>query len=105
MRAGARRHWLTIQRPVPGVGWGADPTWAMHVTVWGSIEPLRGGELLRAQQINSEITGRIGIPYVPAVTPAMRIVCGSRIYQILAVIDPEERHRELQLMIKEQIPE
>jgi len=104
MIAGRRRHRLTIQRPVPGIGWGANPTWKTHAQVWGSLEPLRGDELLRAQQINSEITGRSGIPYVLAVTPDMRIVCGNRIYQILAAIDPEERHRELQIMWKEQAP-
>jgi len=104
MRAGARRHRLTIQRSVPGIGFGADPTWTTHAQVWGSLEPLRGDELLRAQQINSEISGRSGIPFVPSVTPAMMIMCGSRIYKILAVIDPDERHRELQLMWKEETP-
>jgi len=104
MRAGARRHRLAIQRPVPGVGWGVDPTWATHAEVWGSLEPLRGGELLAAQQVQSEVTGKSGIPYVSGVTPAMRFTCGSRVYQILAAIDPEERHRELQLLWKEQVP-
>lgn len=104
MRAGARRHRLTIQRPVPGIGWGVDPTWETHAQVWGSLEPLRGNELLKAQQINSEISGRSGIPYVPWVMPAMRFLYGDRIFQILAVIDPEERHRELQLMWKEEMP-
>lgn len=105
MRAGARRHRLTIQRPVPGIGWGADPTWATYADVWGSLEPLRGRELLAAQQVQSEVTGKSGIPYVSGVTPAMRFLCGGRIYQILAAIDPEERHRELQLLWKEQTPE
>jgi len=104
MRAGARRHRLTIQRPVPGAVWGADATWATHAQVWGSLEPLRGSELLSAQQMQSEVTGKSTIPYVPGVTPAMRFLCGSRIYQILSVIDPEERHCELQLMWKEQAP-
>jgi len=89
---------------VPGIGFGADPTWTTHAQAWGSLEPLRGDELLRAQQINSEITGRSGINYVRGVTPAMQFLCGDRIYQILVVIDPEERHRELQLMWREQTP-
>ncbi|HUU70254.1 MAG TPA: phage head closure protein [Planctomycetota bacterium] len=104
MRAGARRHRLTIQRLVPSATFGIDPTWTTHAEVWGSVEPLRGGELLRAQQVQSEVTGGSGIPYVLAVTPAMRFLCGSRVYQILAVIDPGERHRELQLLWKEQTP-
>ena len=103
MIAGRRRHRLTIQRSVPGIGWGADPTWATHVEVWGSLEPLRGSELLAAQQVQSEVTGKSGLPFVPGVTPAMRFLCEGRVYQILAVIDPEERHRELQLMWKEQM--
>jgi len=104
MRSGRRRHRLTIQRPVPGIGWGANPTWKTYAQVWGSLEPLRGNELLTAQQVQSEVTGKSEINYLPGITPDMRIVCGSRIYQILAAIDPEERHRELQIMWKEQAP-
>jgi SPP1 family predicted phage head-tail adaptor len=104
MRAGARRHRLTIQRPVPSTGWGVDSSWQTYTQAWGTLEPLRGAELLTAQQLGSEITGKSVMPYVPGVTPAMRFVCGDRIYQIVAVIDPEERHQELQLMWKEQTP-
>ncbi len=104
MNAGRRRHRLTIQHLVPGIGWGVDPTWDIYTMVWGSLEPLRGSELLAAQQVQSEVTGKSGLPFVPGVTPAMRFLCKGRMYQILVVIDPEERHRELQLMWKVQVP-
>ncbi|MFU9078112.1 head-tail adaptor protein, partial [Proteus sp. LHD240705] len=32
---------------------------------------------------------------------SMRIVWGKRLFNIISIIDPDERHRELQLMCKE----
>jgi SPP1 family predicted phage head-tail adaptor len=104
MRAGVRRHRLTIQQLVPSTGWGVDPSWQTYAQLWGTLEPLRGAELLTAQQLGSEITGRSETSYAPDITSAMRFVCGGRIYQIITVIDPEWRHRELQLLWKEQAP-
>ena len=104
MRAGARRHRLTILRPVPGIGF-TDPTWATYAVAWGAIEPLRGSELLAADQVNSEVTAKITIPYRIGVTAAMRVTCDGRLYKIVAPpIDPELRHRELQLMVREEVP-
>ena len=104
MRAGARRHRLTIQRKVPGIGF-TEPTWATHTEAWGAIEPLRGSELLAADQVNSEVTAKITIPYRIGVTAAMRVTCDGRLYKIVAPpIDPELRHRELQLMVREEVP-
>ncbi len=104
MRAGARRHRLTIQRQVPGIGF-SDPTWTTHTEAWGSIEPLRGSEFLAADQVNSEVTAKITIPYRIGVTAAMRVTCNGRLYQIVAPpIDPDLRHRELQLMVREEVP-
>lgn len=104
MRAGGRRHYLTIQRQIASSGWNVAVSWATYAEVWGSLEPLRGEELVRAQQVNSEVSGRSGIPYLPGAAPSMRVLCRGRVYQILAVIDPEERHREMVLYWKEQVP-
>ncbi len=104
MRAGARRHRLIVQRQVPAVGF-VDPSWETHTEAWGAIEPLRGSELIAADQVNSEVTAKITIPYRIGVTAAMRVTCEVRLYQIVAPpVDPELRHRELQLMVREEVP-
>ena len=104
MRTGKRRHKVIIQKDT-GTGqgdYGAPvENWVTHATVWVSIEPLRGGERFDAQRLNPEIENKIGCPYVASTTPKMRIKYGSRYMNILAVIDQEERHRELQLLCAE----
>jgi SPP1 family predicted phage head-tail adaptor len=99
------RHRVTIQRPVADPAWGGTTTWQDHATVWAAIEPLSGREFFAAQQVQSETTGKITIRYIPGITADMRILHGSRIFELTAPpIDPQERHAELQLMVKETTP-
>ena len=104
MRTGRLRHRVKLQAPykdnTPGAG---DITWQDYATVWMAIEPLRGTEFVAAQQMNAEVTGKGVMRYIPGVTPDMRILDGARIFEILAIVDVEERHRELQLMLKERV--
>jgi len=106
MRSGLLRHRVTIQQlvsasPQQDAGGEPDESWSAVATVWGAVEPLRGRELFAAQQVSSEVTGLIRIRYRAGVTPKMRCVFGTRNYDILAVVDPLERHREMQLLVRE----
>ncbi len=76
-------------------------TWADYKTVRAAVEPLRGQEYFAARQLQSSTTTRIRIRYLSGITTKMRVVHGSRYYEIEGVIDPESRHRELQLMCRE----
>lgn len=77
---------------------GQVATWTTYATVWASVMPLKGRELIAAQAAQSEVTTRIGMYYRADVRPADRILHGSNIYNIMSVIDPEDGHRELQIM-------
>jgi len=101
MRSGRLRHRVTIQQPVPDRSIGGEDSWHDYATVWAAIEPLRGREYLAAQQEGAEVTGRITMRYIAGVKQTMRIKHGSRIYEIVSPINPEERNAELQLMVKE----
>ena len=105
MRAGTLRHKVVIQKNTPTRdSYGAEvEAWADYATVWASIEPARGREFWESQQVNAEVTGKIRIRYLEGITPKMRVKHGSRIFEIISVINPEERNRELQLMVKERI--
>jgi len=103
MRAGNLRHKLEIQENTPtrnAVGEEVD-SWTTVATVWASIEPLSGVELLNAQQVAAETTVRIGLRYRSGVTAAHRIKFGARIFDINVVSNVGERNRELQLLCKE----
>ena len=75
--------------------------WGVFAEVWGSVEPLRGREFWAAKELQAEVSTRIRIRYLDGITPKMQVMDGSRLYWIEAVIDPEMRHIEMQLMCKE----
>ena len=105
MRAGKLRHKVTIQDYTESQdSYGAvTKTWSDYATIWASIEPVRGREFWDSKQINAEITAKITIRYLSGITPKMRIKYGARIFEIISVINPEERNKELQLMVKESV--
>jgi SPP1 family predicted phage head-tail adaptor len=89
-----------------GTGGGSIP-FEDVVKVHASIEPLSGNELLRAEQFEASLTHRVRTRYYPGVKPHWRIRYDddradiTRVFDIKSVIDPEERHRELELMCEE----
>lgn len=103
--AGKLRHRITIQEHVTGQDEFGQPRddWRDVTTVWAAVEPLRGREYFAAQQVQADVTARIRIRYRKGIRPEMRSLYDGRLYDILSVIDPEERHQELQLMCREVI--
>ena len=51
-------------------------------------------ELLLAQQVQADVTHRVMLRYDVWVTPKRRFVWGSRVFHILAVLNPGERHAQ-----------
>lgn len=109
MRAGTLRHQVTLQtvtetRDADG---GVVETWADTATLWAAVEPLRGREYFSAKALQAEVTTRIRLRYRAAVVPKQRVtwVDGSttHTYDVLEVIEPDTRRRELALMCKELI--
>jgi len=105
MQAGELRNIVTIQTPVEVQTTTGEPsiTWVTYYSMNARIEPLTGREFWQAKQINSTVSGKIDIRYIKGVTAKMRIKFGSRYYNIEAIVDPDERHRELILFVSEQI--
>jgi len=76
-------------------------------TVWAAIEPLRGREYFAAMAEQADVTTRIRIRYREDIDRTMIVRYKEpgdpefREFEILHVIHPEYRRRELQLMCKE----
>lgn len=105
MRKGQMRHILTIQRQGQAVDEYGAPIfgggdWVDVVTVWGALEAMRGSEYFAAKQIQSSVTQRIRVRYLPEIKPAMRVKNGDAIYNIVSVL-PDNRRSELVLMCEE----
>ena len=87
---------------------GADTTTFSKVTDgdrWASIEPLSGTEQNISGQAQGRVTHRIGMrrPATVTVVPEMKIVYGSRTFNINAVVNVMERDRELDLLCVEEV--
>ena len=124
LAAGHLRHrgWLQRNQPILNEFNEAVPNWVTVATLWALIEPLLGAEVFAAQRIAPEAKVRIRLRWPGrglAVTTADRIAwsplgysssssaTGSgaaatpeRCYNIAAVLDPGERHRELYVLAK-----
>lgn len=103
MRAGKLRRRASIQRKaVSQDSYGAEVvTWAEFAAVWAGIEPLSGREFITEQQSGQgELTTRIRMRYLAGVKAEDRIVVGSRVFDVEAVL-PDEREREMMVMARE----
>ena len=79
-------------------------SWITVATVWAAVSDISGKEYFQAGAMQSEVTTRIRIRYQTGINSSMRVLYGSRVFQILSVIDKDERHRVIELMCKEVIP-
>lgn len=74
-------------------------TWvAFAEDVAAEIMPMSGKEFVSAQENQNAVNTRITIRYIDGVTPTMRIVHGSDIYNIKAVLPDPTLKRHLTLM-------
>jgi SPP1 family predicted phage head-tail adaptor len=105
MRAGDLRHRIEIQTigTTRGAAGEVVDTWTTEKTVWASVEPLKGGEMYAAKQINADTTHKIRLWYLHGLTPAKRILFGTRVFNIQQVLNVEERGIEHLLYCQEMI--
>lgn len=100
------RHKITIQEFVEEVdeyGTPIESGWQDVMTVWASIEPIRGSEYIQLQNTQAELSARIRMRYRPDITPAMRVLYQDRVFDIQSVIDINEQHTHLELMCVEKV--
>jgi SPP1 family predicted phage head-tail adaptor len=103
MRAGRIRNRVTIEeKTVVQNDYGEETiTWSEYDVVWGSIEPLRGREFAEAERAGAEVTTRIVMRYRSGVVPEMRATEGDNTYDIISVVNVDNRDREMLLMCRE----
>lgn len=103
MRIGDLRKRVTIQSETPtsdNAG-GYALAWTDVATVWAEIEPLGGNEVFAAQHLEGHVTHRVTMRYRGGVTTDMRLTCGSRAFNIRAVLNTDERNRWIELLVEE----
>jgi len=103
MQIGKLRHYVDLQSSsdVPNDVGEIEKDWSTFASVWASIEPLSGRELLQYQQLNAELSHRIVIRYNSSINNKCRVVFDSRIFDINVVKNLEERNVHQELLCKE----
>ena len=113
MRAGALRQKIMIQSKSTAIGrdsyGGQVALWSSNRTVWAEVKPLRGSQYFDAQQIQSGVSHKIRMRYTTLAASTMitpgncRIKWGTRIFNIHASLNPDERDIMLDLMCSEEV--
>jgi SPP1 family predicted phage head-tail adaptor len=100
---GEFRHIITFQKEtnIENAYGETDNIWEDVLQTRGGIYPISGKEFYAAERVNSELSHKVNMRYVPNITPDLRINFEGRIFQIISVINFQERNVELQLLCKE----
>jgi len=86
------RHRITFQTLslTPNDSGGQVETWTDFQTVWASLEPKIVKEVNFAQRVEPRTDHVIRTRFFTGLLASMRIVFGSRIFEIKAIIIPDE---------------
>ena len=108
MKAGTLRKKIALQSATrtPDGGGGFTESWATISggDIWASIEPASSREVYAAGQLQHRITHALTLRYLSGVTTAMRVLFGTRTFNVRSVLNVEERGRELRLLCEEGLP-
>jgi SPP1 family predicted phage head-tail adaptor len=99
------RHRIAIQKNTPaksGAGDGSKADhWSTYKVVFAEIIPVSGNENYVAQGIQSSVAYRITCHYFPGVNPQMRILWGTRVFEIYAARNLNEQNKFLVMTCEE----
>lgn len=108
MQAGLMRKRLVLQqRSSAQDGYGQQViAWTTIATVWGEIESLSGQQLNKAQSIYNDVSHRVTVRYQSLLSDirqvgSYRILLGSRVFDVGASLNVDERNRTVQLLCGE----
>jgi len=93
---------ISIQKKsVSGKGIDRGESWAVFCSDWASIRPISASEIIKSDREEMDISHRIKIRYRSGITSDMKIVYGSREFDIHSVININEANREIELLATE----
>lgn len=106
MNPGILRHTITFQLQSGADSYNQPEDWDDVKTVKAAIYPTSGKELIAVESSGSEITHRIIIRKTDGLNPSMRVKFGSKYFQVLYIIEPQDFKRSgwFQVMCKELWP-
>jgi SPP1 family predicted phage head-tail adaptor len=102
-RAGDLHHRVAIERQVlsPDGAGGASAAWEIAGYAWVDIRTGGGDERLDVDAETRRVSHEIWLRYREDVSAANRIRFGARLFDIEAVVDPDQRRRWLRMLCQE----
>ena len=103
MRAGQLRHRLTVQNApttTDALG-GQSHAFSDGLSFWARVVPAREEELQNANQTKAKITHKITVRHRTDITPTSRLKFGTRVFEVVQVLNREERDQQLDIMALE----
>lgn len=96
------RHYVQVQRNMGArddMG-GQVEDWQTQFSAFCSIEPVVGREWHATQADRSGVTHKIKMRYSGDLLPTDRILDGTTVYEIIAVMNMDTRNREYQIQAR-----
>ena len=103
MRIGGLKRKVKLQavtQVVDNMG-GFTNTWVTQTSVWAGIWPVSAAEQIRAGTPTMTVTHRVRIRYYEDLSPAWRVLFGTRYFSIVSIVNPDEKGAVQDLLCKE----
>ena len=78
-------------------------SWVNAATIWAAIWPVSASEQVQSMQSTMTISHRIRIRYRSILRASWRIKFGLRYFNIVSIINQNEKNELLDLMCKESV--
>jgi len=92
--------WQASTKISDGMG-GFDVSYTDVCTTWSAIWPISANEQIQSMQTDMIITHRIRIVYRSTFSPSWRGNFGNRYFNIVSILNPNEKNEVLDIMAKE----
>jgi len=111
VRAGQRRHLVTLSNPAAPVADGdggfTEASSALSpASVWAEIKPatVKNLERVVANTVQAQASHLVTLPYHDGITTETKVTYGTRVFSVTGIANPEERNLELVLLCQEVVP-
>lgn len=92
---------LESRTDTPDGAGGGTAQWTTLAMLWVNLKPQRATDAYPSQGLRQTVTHTITLRYRTDITNAMRFRIGTRVFDINAVHDPDERRVRLQCACEE----
>jgi len=106
MRTSLLKHRVTFEKNDSTTNDYGEPTtnWVgITPDEWVQIIPLTGNERYQSEKLNAEVNHKIRMRFRAGIDTTLRIVYGTRVFNIDAVLNVHELNKELQIMATERL--